>query len=391
MNKRKVLFITPSLCQGGLEHSLITMLKLLDKGRYDITLFTYREDMSLAPLIPPEVKIINDTSKPHYFRKPKAILYNMIKTFASKLHLSNLSNKYSDKLKDYIHNQKVKYPSKTHFANEKFDVVVSNAIGIGTEMALYINAKKRTVFFRSSVDLHHDMLEKIFPKYDMIIGVSQGVKDMLQNAYPMVADKITVVENYVDSTHILEKADSQNDVIQKPSDDTYIISTCGRFSEEKGFDMAVEAAKLLKEKGCSFIWYFLGDGSQRNLLEERIKQYSLESNIVITGYLDNPFPYMKNSDIYVQPSYHESYGRTIKEAQILGIPIVSTDTVGGKTVLKDGEYGILTSIDANGLADGIVAMMDKIQNGTISSLLYTQEDNIHERETFVNKIEDMLS
>ncbi|MBQ9375180.1 MAG: hypothetical protein IJU04_02425, partial [Ruminococcus sp.] len=239
--KKKVLFITPSLCQGGIEHSLVTMLNLLDKEKYQLTVFTYREDITLLPLLPKEVEFINITQSPHYFRKPKAIALNAVKILSGKLKLKRINQKATLKLKEYIHNQKVKNPAKTVFKNRSFDTIVSNAIGLPTEMGLYIKADNRIVFYRASIDMHHELLTQLFPKYDRIVAVSNGVKDMLSDNYPHFKDKIFVLENYVDSQQIIAKA---NEMLQidVSNDDKLILCTCGRFSEEKGFDMAVECA-----------------------------------------------------------------------------------------------------------------------------------------------------
>lgn len=382
MKKTKVLFITPSLCQGGIEHSLITMLNLLDKDKFDITLYLYSDDNVLLPLVPDYVKVIVDEDRNHYYRKPKAILFNIMKQIKRE--------KYSNKLRIYIRQQRARHPMKDIFRKESFDVAVSYAVGICTEMIPYIFAKKKYVFFHSSVDLHHDMLKREFPKYDGIVAVSPGVLEMLQNAYSMVSDKILLLQNYVDADRVLQKALGQQNIINL-EENTIKICSCGRLSSEKGFDMAVEAAAILREKGCVFIWYFVGDGAERNKLETLIKKYSLEENIVITGYVNNPFSLMKSCDIYVQPSYEESYGMTIKEAMILGIPVVSTSTVGGKTLIEDRKTGLLTGIDAISLADQILNMIQNQELQEKCRRLYSEEKNQQDRKEYKEKIERLLS
>lgn len=387
--KKKILFITPSLCQGGIEHSLITMLNLLDKTKYEITLFIYIKDLSLLPLVPEEVKVIIDDDHNHYFRRPKALFNNLLKNTFRLLKNQKEYDKYTERLRKYIHEQKVKHPAKDYFEKEYYDIVVSYAIGICTEMALYITANNKIVFYHASVDMHHDLLCDIFPKYNRIVAVSDGVKAMLCENYPHVADKIFVLENYVDSQLIINKSNEPLPNNVTIDNKKLNLCTCGRFSEEKGFDMAVECAKRLKSKNLNFVWYFVGDGSEREKVDSLIEKYDLAENILITGYTDNPFPYIKACDIYVQPSYHESYGRTIKEAQILNKPIVSTDTVGGKTILKNGELGVLTSIDAASLSEGIISLSDRIKDG-FSFNAYTDEDNKAEKQKFVGLLESLL-
>ncbi len=384
MSKKKVLFITPSLCQGGIEHSMITMLNLLNKEKYDITLFTYLENLTLLPLVPKEVRFINDKQKPHYYRKPKAVFYNSVKSVTQKLKLNRINDKFSEKLRNYIHLQKVKHPSKDIFKNEKFDVVVSNAIGICTEMALEFNAKNYYVFFRCSIDMHHEMLEKTFPKYSGIIAVSDGVKQMLVKNYPDMQDKIQVIKNYVNAQQIINKSNDKVELVKNK----LILCTCGRLSEEKGFDLAVESANILKNNGLDFIWYFVGDGAERRKTEELINKYNLNEYIKITGYVDNPFPYIKDCDIYIQPSYHESFGRTIKEAVILGKTVVSTDTAGGHTVLENEKYGEIVPVSSSDIAKGILTARNKAQQGLY--MKYDLIQNEKEKSDFVSQLESIL-
>ena len=384
MDQKKVLFITPSLCQGGIEHSMITMLNLLDKTKYDITLFIYHDDITLLPLVPKEVRFVKDNQQPHYYRKPKAVFYNGIKLVSNLVKAKKVSEKISTKLKKYIHLQKVKHPYKDIFRKEKFDIVISYAIGICTEMALCFKAEKYYVFFHSSVDLHHEMLEKIFPLYNKIVAVSDGVKEMLTEKYPHISDRIVVLKNYVDAQKVVDKSNECINI----KDDKLVLCTCGRLSSEKGFDLAVESANILRQKGIDFIWYFVGDGDERIKVEELINKYKLNDYIKITGYVENPYPYIKACDIYIQPSYHESFGLTIKESVILGKTVVSTDTVGGNTVLEKGKYGEIVPISAEGIAQGVLTAQSKAKQGSYKK--YDTSVNDEEKNKYISQLEDVL-
>ena len=385
--KKKILFITPSLCQGGLEHSLITMLKLLDKNKYEMYLYTYREDLALLPLVPEYVHFKNDLLNKHYQRNLKAMCLWGVETGLKKIGVKDKAELYASNRKKYIHKQKVNQIKKA-YKNTYFDVVVGNSIGMTSEMTAVVNAKKRFVFFRSSVDLHHEENIELFPKYDGIIAVSQGVKDMLCSSYKNIEDKVYVLENYVDAEQIITKANQPLPNGFVPEDNKLILCTCGRFSEEKGFDLAVESANLLKKNNVDFIWCFIGDGVLRDALEKQISEYSLEDNIIITGYVKNPFPYIKACDIYIQPSYHESYGRTIKEAIILGKPVVSTDTVGGHTILEEGKYGEIVDIIPETIVEGILLVNKK--NNKCGYAKYDIKENQNERIRFINELEKLI-
>lgn len=388
MEKKKILFITPSLCQGGIEHSQVTMLNVLDQEKYDITLLLYLDDLTLLPLVPEHVRVIVDKDENHYFRRPRALQLNILKRMTAAAGKKKASKHYGELLREYVHNEKMKHPARDLFSEEQFDVVVSNAIGRATEMAIHINAKKRYVFFHSSVDLHHDLLETLFTLYDGIIAVSNGVKSMLQDSYPCVKDRVFLLENYVDADEIITKANAENGLSFNNS--KIKITSCGRFSIEKGFDMAARSAAILKARGYDFHWVFIGDGDEREKIEEIIRENNLEKQITITGYTDNPFPLIKDCDIYVQPSYEEAYGRTIKEALILGRPIVSTSTTGGKTLIENDETGILTDIDEISLAEGIITLIENKSLREKYANCYSREQNLGERQIFIEKLENFL-
>ncbi len=383
MEKRKVLFITPSLCQGGIERSQIIMLQMLDQDRYDLTLMLYHDDVTLLPLVPPGVRVVLDQDKTHYFRKPGALYLNGLCKVTGWLGLKKKQARCQEKLRSYIHDLKGRHPAKDVFNGESFDVVVSNAIGICTEMALYIPAEKHIVWYRASVDMHHEMLAAKLPQYDDIIAVSHGVKQMLSENYPDICDKIRIVNNYVSAEEVLTKAADECQ-ISVPTD-RLVLCSCGRFTAEKGFDLAIQAARILTEQGIEFVWYFIGDGADRPKLEEQIHTLALQDKIVITGFSDNPFPLMKKCDIYIQPSYEESFGRTIKEAVILRKPVVSTDTAGAREILGGHRYGVITSVDAAGIADGIM----RIRGEQIE--YYTKEMNQAERDIFMSALDRYLS
>lgn len=383
MKKRKVLFITPSLCQGGIEQFQISMLKMLDKELYDVTLYMYLNDTALLPMVPEHVRVIVDEDQTHYFRKPKAILIGL-------KEIIKKSEVYSEQLRAYVHEQKMMHPAKAVFKKEKFDVVVANVIGRGTEMALHIEAEKRYVFFHSSLDLHHELMERLFPQYDGIVAVSIGVQEMLQKTYSNVREKVLLLENWVDAQEVVEKG-NETSVEAKKEKDMLTIVSCGRLSKEKGFDLAVKTAEILKKKGYKYRWIFVGDGAEREKIESMIGQSALTDQIRITGYMDNPYPIIKTCDIYVQPSYEESYGRTIKEAMILGRPVVSTVTVGGNLLIKHHENGLLTEITSEALAEGIIEMIENPELQKKCRDYYSLEQNEIEKQTFKKGLEELLS
>ena len=384
--KKKVLFVNPSLRQGGVEHSLITALNELDPSKYDVTLFLYADMLDLLDLVPNYVNVIVGTDKTKYFRKPYVFCLWLLYEVLSRLRCRSTAKKIQKHMYDYIHTLKINNPYKKFFKGEKFDVAVSYSLHIGTEMTLNINAGRYCVFLHSSdPSYHYETAEKTFEKYDQIVCVSNGVKEVYKAVFEKYSDKMTVIENFVNAKKVIAKS---TESLQINNRTELMLCTCGRFSAEKGFDMAIESAYLLKQQGINFVWYFVGDGDERQKMEKLISKYSLKNDIVITGYVENPFPYVKACDIYVQPSYQESFGLTIKEAVILNKTIVCTDTVGGRTVLGKGKYGETVPISAEEIAKGILTAQKKAQMGIYEK--YDINQNEIEKKEYKNLLEQML-
>ena len=276
-------------------------------------------------------------------------------------------------------------------ADVRFDVVVSYSLHIGTEMGTKISAGRRYVLMHSSDPAYHrEIIESVLGDYDKVVAVSDSVAEIYRENYRFLADRIMTLPNYVDASRIRELARA-GAALPAAGDGTWVLATCGRISHEKGFDLAVSAAALLKEYGVSFRWLFIGDGAEREQVEQLAREKKVVDEILITGFLENPFPYVNACDIYVQPSYEEAQPLAVLEAQILGKPIVSTETVGGKTILENGKKGVLTPLTAAGLADGIYALLT--DDGLRASFenLFRPEDGERDKQAYVAGWEALLS
>lgn len=112
----------------------------------------------------------------------------------------------------------------------------------------------------------------------------------------------------------------------------------------------------MKERRIPFVWYVVGDGG-RGPIEEDIDRYHIEDNFILLGAKDNPYPYMKAADIYVQTSRFEGYCLTLAEARILEKPCVATafDVVFDQII--DGENGLVVDMNAEAVVNGIERLM----------------------------------
>jgi len=354
MAKRKVLIAVHQLNIGGVQKSLIPALNAIDYTQNDVTLYVRKNRCDLLPLVNKNVsEVIVNKDKTKYYRKPYAVyLHIMLKLYGL---LKKDKSAVQKKLNNYIISQQMKYEKEHYFSdNKEYDVAVSY---IQSHTAKFVcdnvNAKKKVMFFRGSTDENHEMHMEIMKSFDSIYCVSCGSKEALARLYPIYEYKMRVIDTFVDYESVIKKSTEYD--VKKGK---ITLASCGRITVVKGFDLAVEAAKILKDKNIDFLWYFVGDGSCRSQIDDLINQYGLEDKIVITGLKENPYPYLESCDIYIQPSLEESFGRTIKEAMILGKPVVSTKTVGGCEQITDKKNGVLTEITSKSIADGINTLLE---------------------------------
>ena len=301
-------------------------------------------------MINTNVKVIINKDDTHYYRKPYAIWCQML----GKLGKGRKAEQYKSKLTGYIRSEMMDAEMNGYLSGKHFDVAISYIQGYNADILERVEADKKYVFYHGSTDEAHEFHENLFGKIDGIVAVSKYVSDILKKLYPAYADKVSVIDNYVDADAVLKSSEKYE--VDFPKNKIKLCS-CGRLYPVKGFDLAVEAAKILKEKGVDFVWYFVGDGSERAKLEKMISEYGLSDHIVITGMKDNPYPYMAGCDIFVQPSYEDAQPLSIIEAKILGIPVVATKTVGGCDQIQDGVNGVLAEINAESVAEGIYGLL----------------------------------
>ncbi len=136
------------------------------------------------------------------------------------------------------------------------------------------------------------------------------------------------------------------------------ILTIGRLSKEKGQDLAISVLDKLKKQGYKVRWYCVGEGNDRDEYERLIENLNLRNDFILLGETINPYPYIKASDIYVQPSRHEGYGITIAEAKCLNKPIVITNFIGSNEQIEDGQNGLIAECTLDKICDKIKFLID---------------------------------
>jgi len=210
---------------------------------------------------------------------------------------------------------------------------------------------------------------------------------MLESHFSDYANKIFVVPNIIDVNKVLLSA-TEPIVDCTMEDGIFNFVTVSRFSKEKGIDLAIDIATELKNKGLKFKWYFLGDGDTFSEIQNTIKIRSLENNCLLLGMKENPYPYMKQADLYIQTSYVESQSITICEALALNKIIVTTNLPVLNDVLQNGKLGVLCNLDANSFAHEIHKLLyDKVAQDRLKTAV---EQHVVSNDFTYQAIEELL-
>lgn len=361
--KKKLLFIMGGLESGGGEKSLINLLQLIDYNIYDIDLVLFKERGVLLEEVPKEVKILSDLKELHFMYDDS--LKNAFSIKYIKLSLIHIIGTIISKIKSKSGFHKGQYRWKHYYKSvipklDKFyDVAISYLEG---ESMLYlvdkVEAKRKlawvhTDYSKINSDTNLDL--KYFNKIDKIVSISDVCVDVLKKMFPSVSEKIIYLPNLTSSKSINVKAEQFYPKEFSRESNVIKLLSIGRLIKLKGFDIALEAAKILKEKGIKFKWYVIGDGILRDELEKKKNELNLEEFIFL-GIRKNPYPYLKNADIVIQPSRYEGKSMVLDEAKILKKPIVVTnyDTVHDQ--IKENE-GIIVDINAEAISIGIEKMI----------------------------------
>lgn len=393
---KTILFVIDSLHCAGAEKSLITLLSLIDYSKYEVDLQLFGYGGALERLLPKEVNLLKPLKYTSFCELSiKSAFKESIKRFNTKMISARLKftvairkEKYSNAQKASIFWQKV---SDVIEDNEKeYDIAISYAQGIPTfYVADKVKARKKYAWVNVSYRLKSN--DKIFQNkyyeiYDNIIAVSDSAKAVFLETFPKFYDKVKIIYDINDSKFITKMSE-----IGESYEDNFSglrLLTVGRLANQKGYDIALKACKILKDKGINFRWYSLGIGPLKSEIEEYIRKNNLEEHFILLGVRANPYSYIKDCDIYVQTSKFEGFGLAIAEARMLNKPVVTTRFDAVYNQMIDRKNGLVVDMDAQGVANGILELINnkELKNEIVEYLSKEKKGNIEELDKFYKLI-----
>lgn len=177
-----------------------------------------------------------------------------------------------------------------------------------------------------------------------VVAVSEGVALDLIKLINLSPSKVRVIYNPIVTADLLAKSkEATNHEWFKPGCPPVIVAV-GRLTEAKDFPTLIRAFDLLRAQMlCRLI--ILGEGEERSNLEHLILKLNLSDNVLMPGFVDNPFSYMKEASLFVLSSRWEGFGNSLAEAMACGTPVVSTDCpCGPAEILENGRWGCLVPV-----------------------------------------------
>lgn len=343
----KVLFFLESLGGGGAEKVLVNLIKGLDKSKYNIT-----------------VKVMSDVG---VYNDEIAEIIKCKSIISGKNYGKNIFHNIFYKIKYkliYLLPKKIIYKI---IAREKYDVEVAFIEGFATAVI----SESKNKLSKKIAWIHVDPLERnyadgyfknleehsqCYKKFDKIVCVSKSVERSAIKKYGITLNNIMTQYNPIDEDDIKKRANEKINILDSSA---IKFITIGRLVEQKGYDRLIRVIKRLKEEyDGAFQLLILGDGEKKKQLGEYIKENKLTNIVKLQGFVKNPYPYLKNSDLFICSSRAEGYSLVIAESLILNVPVISTKCSGPNELLDFGKYGMLVENDEDSLYLGLKNIID---------------------------------
>lgn len=327
----KILFFIESLCGGGAEKVLLNLVNAMDKSEFEVTVQTlYPEDA--AKKLAPEIE--------YKFCYPAATgVSDARMRLEAALGLT------------YPLHIKGNYDIEVAYLECGSTKIMAGSTNKNALKLAWVHcdlAKKAddpAAFARAT--------GKYYAKFDKVVCVSNTARQSYEKFFT-TGPKAVTVYNTVDDSDIRNKAKAHDRICEgkRPA-----LVSVGRLSAEKGADRLLSVHARLIDEGYEHFLWIVGDGSEREKLEQYVQMNGLANTVHFEGFRDNPYTYMADADILVCSSRYEGFSTFITEGLILGKPIVTTDCSGMRELLGESEYGLITDNDDEAFYLGLKRML----------------------------------
>ena len=368
--KKRIFISIPSLNIGGAETALIGMLQTFDYTKVDVDLFMYSHEGPFIQFVPKQVNVLPEVLA-------YAMTYRGNEKACLKMGLYRLAwrmLKARVRLKFYVWRNKPKtYDAIYSFqGNELTKALPDINPGVKYDLAIsfvvphsyvldHVKAKKHIGWVHTDytyIDVNRCLELPVWNRLDRIVSISDDVTRTFTLAFPTLQDKLIKIENIMSSEFVRKRANEfvPDEYSECKKNGDVVLCTIGRVCHQKNMENIPEMAKILAGLGISFKWFIIGPGDVSQI-EESIKELGVGGKVVCLGPRNNPYPYIKHCDIYVQPSRFEGKAVVVREAQALCKPVVITNYPTSASQVRNGKDGIIVQLDKKSIAKGIAALL----------------------------------
>lgn len=367
--KKRIFIAMHYLEIGGAETSLVGLLHSFDYSKYEVDLFLYAHRGELMRYIPKEVYLLPEEKKYAQLEIP---IVEVIKQGSLDIALARLWGKY--KYARYARKNQVTESSGIfQYIQDAVMLFLPPLKKYGTyDLAISfltphrivldkVSAKKKIAWIHTDYSTIQVNVEKELPvwsQYDYIASISDEVTKAFLKPFPSLKDKIILIENILSKDLILRRAVEEEISFPKEKERINFLSI-GRFSYPKNLDNVPDICKRLREAGCNVYWYIIGYGGDEALIRQKIAEVGMQEYVLLLGKKENPYPYIQACDYYIQPSRYEGKSVTVREAQLLGKPVIITDYPTAKSQVTSGQDGFIVPLENDVCAKAIAAILDQ--------------------------------
>jgi glycosyltransferase involved in cell wall biosynthesis len=365
---RKIIFGITGLTLGGAERVLVDIVNELSQ-KYEITIFTLYGKGEFEKELNTNIKLINYTKKSfNDLSKIERIKISLKLMFNKKSMYKKFINKGYDTEIAFLEGPITRLFSVKN-NNVKKIAWVHNDIG-------QVFGKNLKAKIKIKLD------KKCYSQYNDVVFVSNDNKEKFEDIYKLDNNKI-VIPNYISIKRVLKKSEEAFENVFESNEINFL--SVARLAEQKAIDRLIKVHSRLIGDGYNHKFYVIGEGSEREKIESLIEVYNVKKSFILLGKKDNPYPYMKNCDIFALMSLYEGLPMTILESKILDKPILITDTASREAV-QNYYKSYITENSEQGIYDGVRNCIELLPRWR-----KTEKQDVYDNYDIIRKIEKLVN
>lgn len=356
----RVLVISHGVEIGGIERSLIGLLRSLADYGYAVDLLLFNHTGELRSLLDPRANLLPENAILANLKTP---IKEVFGKGLGRLGVLRLAAKVRARIAGMQGRAPAQLPRLTRWAQALVeDVPGTYDVALSFQephdfVLRHVDAKVKigwihTDYTATRPDVEYETAT--WGTLDRIAAVSESAKAAFEEVYPELRSRTFVVENTFDPEAIRQMSMEPLPTTVRPAHPGEVtLCTVGRYSHQKAFDVAIDACEVLVDRGVPIRWLAVGYGPEQSTLERLVAEKGLERNFILVGKQVNPYPFMAAADIYVQPSRYEGKAVAVREAQALGKAVLITDFPTASSQLASGEDGLICGSSPDEIATAV--------------------------------------